>query len=266
MLTPSYHVQAIFSQNRPDVVLPINVESDVVSSKSSGMVGVGTWNTQAEYKDVTVTTPDGDVLYQSDFTSPDELKRWQTVGGSWEVRDGALRQDAIANDVRAVVGDPSWTDYTLKLKARKLAGDEGFVILFHSANLDRPIWWNIGGWNNTSHAIQESEFPESHVRGSVEADRWYDVRIELVGGSVKAYLDDQLIHSAKAGSARQLYAAAGVDRSAQELVIELVNPTDKACDVAINLQGYGGGTADARLTRLTADDPDLENSLNDPKR
>jgi alpha-L-arabinofuranosidase len=266
VLTPSYYAQALFSQNRPDVALPIDVKSDVVSRSSSGMIGVGTWNTQAEYKDITVTTPDGELLYQSDFTNPDELDRWQTAGGSWELHHGALRQNAIATDVRALVGDPRWTDYTLKLKARKLSGDEGFLILFHSADLEKPIWWNIGGWNNTSHAIQESEFPESHVRGRVETGRWYDIRIELMGGTVKAYLDDQLIHSAKAGSARQLYAAAGLDRSAQELVIEIVNPTNRACDVAIDLEGYAAGSPEAKLTRLTADSPDRENSLNDQER
>jgi alpha-L-arabinofuranosidase/glucose/arabinose dehydrogenase len=266
VLTPSYYVQALFSQNLPDSVLPIKVDSDDVSTRSSGMVGVGTWNTQAEYKDVTVTAPDGEILYRSDFTDPDELERWQTAGGSWDVRAGTLRQDSIATDVRAVVGDPRWTDYTLRLKARKLGGDEGFLILFHTAGIDRPTWWNIGGWNDTSHAIQESEFPESHVRGSIETGRWYDVRVELSGGTVRAYLDDELIHFAKAGSSRQLYAAAGVDETAGEIVVEVVNPTASACDVAISLLGYGAGSADAKLITLTADTPDRENSLNDPNR
>ena len=259
VLTPSYHAQAIFGQNRLDVVLPIEVDARETSTKSSGMVGVGTWNTRAEYKDVTVTGPDGKVLYRSDFSNG--MEGWDTAGGSWDVHDGALRQDMIATDVRAVIGDPSWTDYTLALKARKLAGREGFLILFHSAGLDDPTWWNIGGWENTSHAIQESVFPESHVEGRVETGRWYDIRIVLSGGTVKAYLDDQLIHSAEAATAQQLYAAAGVDKAADELVIELVNPTGEPCDTEFNLSGYGPGTVDATLTTLTADNPNSDNSL-----
>ena len=33
----------------------------------------------------------------------------------------------------AIVGDPTWTDFTYTLKARKLSGDEGFLVLFHCA-------------------------------------------------------------------------------------------------------------------------------------
>jgi alpha-L-arabinofuranosidase len=182
------------------------------------------------------------------------------------VGDGALRQDRIETDVRAVVGDPSWTDYTLTLKARKLGGQEGFLILFHSPNLDDPTWWNIGGWNNTSHAIQESQFPETHVEGSIENDRWYDIRVELAGGSVKAYLDDKLIHAAEAATAYQLYAAAGVDEAAGELVVELVNPTDRPCDTKMELTGFGSATTDATAVTLTAESPQSENSLEQPER
>ena len=31
-----------------------------------------------------------------------------------------------------VTGDPAWTDYTIRLKARKLGGDEGFLVLYHA--------------------------------------------------------------------------------------------------------------------------------------
>ncbi len=50
-LTPSYYVQAQFAQNRPDVVLPVNVEAPRISETHAGMVGVGTWNTHAEFKE-----------------------------------------------------------------------------------------------------------------------------------------------------------------------------------------------------------------------
>src|SRR5207249_4986755 len=118
-----------------------------------GMIGVGTWNTQAEFKDVKVTSPDGKILFTGDFK--DGMKNWQLLGdGQWKVQDGALGQSAEKEFVRAIAGDRNWTDYTLSLKARKLGGQEGFLILFHLNGKEDRTWWNLGGWKNTQNALE----------------------------------------------------------------------------------------------------------------
>ena len=54
--TPSYHVQKLFGRNRPDEVLPVRITQPMTHRDSHpGMIGVGTWNTAAEFKDVRVT-------------------------------------------------------------------------------------------------------------------------------------------------------------------------------------------------------------------
>ena len=57
---------------------------------------------------------------------------------------------ARADNVRAIAGDKTWTDYTYSLKARKLGGAEGFLILFRVQDENAKAWWNIGGWGNTT--------------------------------------------------------------------------------------------------------------------
>ena len=48
---------------------------------------------------------------------------WTFLGdGEWSVKDGVLRQTSEKQKLRALVGDPAWTDCTIELKARKLAG------------------------------------------------------------------------------------------------------------------------------------------------
>jgi hypothetical protein len=66
---PSYYVQKMFSENRGDVVLPVQVDSPLaqVAGKLAGMIGVGTWNTEAEFKDIKVTAPDGKILLRVRF-------------------------------------------------------------------------------------------------------------------------------------------------------------------------------------------------------
>ena len=55
---------------------------------------------------------------------------------------------------RAVTGDAGWSNYTLSVRARKLGGLEGFLIMFNVKDDNNWTWWNIGGWGNTQNAIE----------------------------------------------------------------------------------------------------------------
>ncbi len=160
----------------------------------SGLVGVGTWSTQAEFKDIKVTK-DGKTLFESDFSRG--MQGWKTPRGHWEVVNGALRQTSSDPNTRALIGDPSWSDYTLTLKARKLGGAEGFLVLFGMPTPDARAnsWWNLGGWGNTAHGIQSPQVPERRLPGSIVNDRWYDIKIELEGNTIRAYIDNQLVQT-----------------------------------------------------------------------
>jgi len=158
-----------------------------------GMIGVGTWATQAEFKDIRVTKDD-QTLFASDFTRG--LQGWKTTRGQWQVVDGALRQTGTQEDARALTGDPNWSDYTLTLKARKLSGKEGFLIHFAAPGDETKSWWNLGGWDNTRHGLEVPNGASPSVAGQIETGRWYDIRIEVRGPNVKCYLDGKLVQQA----------------------------------------------------------------------
>jgi hypothetical protein len=162
----------------------------------SGLIGVGTWATQAEFKDIRVTKG-GQTLYQSNFTTG--IEGWQTRRGNWAVVDGALRQTSFDEDTRALFGDPTWSNYTLTLKARKISGTEGFLVLFGLPDADTTVksWWNVGGWANSAHAVQAPGIPEQRRPGKIENGRWYDLKVELLDGAVSVYLDGKLIQNAR---------------------------------------------------------------------
>jgi hypothetical protein len=163
--------------------------------KINGCIGVGTWNTQAEFKDIKVTAPDGKVLFTSDFST--NTAGWKFLGGGeWKIQDGALQQTSDKEFVRAIAGDKSWTDYTLELTARKLGGREGFMVFFH-INSDRDrIWWNLGGWGNTQNGVEMGKTMDGKP-GTIEEGHWYKIRIEVKAASVKCWLDGELIHDFK---------------------------------------------------------------------
>ncbi|MFO1489621.1 MAG: alpha-L-arabinofuranosidase C-terminal domain-containing protein [Kiritimatiellia bacterium] len=206
MPTPSYHVQAMFGRNRPGRILPMQVEGNTGSTPTGGRVGVGTWATQAEFKDVVVRKGD-QVLYNSAETGE---KGWKYESGKWAVADGVLAQSAGDEPAVALVGDPAWKDYTLSLKARKTGGNEGFLILFEATGGDEKGWWNIGGWGNTEHALEIAGISTPHVPGKIETGRWYDIRVEVSGLDVRCFLDNVEVHHVKRPGQQRIYTVAGI--------------------------------------------------------
>ncbi len=260
--TPSYYVQKMFSANRGDVVLAQDFQVPAVSIPSSGgAIGVGTWNTQAEFKDIKVVQGDK-LLFQSDFSTG--FGDWRTYQGQWHVKDGALQQTDVKEDVRAVAGDKSWKDYTLTLKARKLGGAEGFLILFDLQDEHAKSWWNVGGWSNTRHGLELDGASAPYVDGRIEKDRWYDIRVENVGDRIRCYLDGKLVHDARRSPLDSLYAVASRAEKSGDVILKVVNAIDKPQEVRIVLAGLKGKVKSGTLTVLSSADPMDENSLENP--
>jgi alpha-L-arabinofuranosidase len=263
---PSYYVQKLFAENRGDVLLPTRVEdAQVTRSGISGCIGVGTWNTRAEFKNIKVTEPDGKVLFASDWSN---TNAWKFLGGgNWEVKDDSLQQTAEKEFVRAIVGDKSWSDYTLEVRARKLGGREGFLVLFGIKDDEDRTWWNIGGWNNTAHAIELGETRDSK-KGSVENNRWYDIRVQLRGPTLKCWLNGKLVHEINDTSVttQRIYASSALDRTTGDAIVKIVNTASEPTEVELALEGAKSTGSEARALILTSADGKDENSLREPER
>jgi len=265
---PSYYVQKMFAENRGDAVLPVAVNAPLMEQTSTdegraGAIGVGTWLTQAEFKDIKVTKG-GQTLFSCDFA--DGTKGWRLLGGDWRAQDGVLRQNSSADNVRAIAGDKSWTDYTYSLKARKLSGAEGFLILFRVQDENRKSWWNLGGWGNARHAIEMGGIIGNDVSGSIETGRWYDIRIELAGKTIKCFLDGKLIHDATPPVLKSLYASASRVKETGEVILKVVNTAQSELATDIKLNGVVIIQGPSKATVLTSENATDENSLTEPTK
>jgi alpha-L-arabinofuranosidase len=264
--TPSYWVQAMFAANRADRAVGVSIDAAAEESRR-GMVGVGTWKTQAEFKDIRVEH-DGKTLFASDFSK--DMSGWKKAGGDWQVRDGALRQTGNGEGVKALAGDPQWSDYTLTLKARKVSGNEGFLILFNNQNTDEKYWWNLGGWGNSRHNLEGSGLAESAVPGHIETGRWYDIKIEVHGKHVTCSLDGKVIHRVTREPVPLLASTAGWSAGApaqqgrDELILKVVNGGRKPMDTKVSLQGVPDVKPTAQMFSLTGGGPNEENSFANP--
>jgi alpha-N-arabinofuranosidase len=261
--TVSYYLWKLFAENRPSFTVSTSVQLAAEKPKSlAGAFGVGTWNTSAEYKDIKVEK-NGEVLYASDFSKGAE--GWKTDGGNWSVVDGAYRQSDQAVGL-SFFGDETWSDCTLTLKARKLSGPEGFLVCFARKG-DARNWWNIGGWGNREHALEFSQNSLGrHVSGSIEANRWYDIKVELSGQRIRCYLDGKLIHDEVAREPDRFFTLAGDDEQRGELVVKTINAGTEPVTAAIEISGLKLPRNQAQLIVLRSDRASDNNSMDNPQR
>jgi alpha-L-arabinofuranosidase len=238
----SFYGQKMYSQNRGDRTLPVELKAGPAAVAEvpapKGRVGVGTWQTNAEYKDMKVTVGDK-VVYSVDSESP--AKGWQTFTGNWSWDGDTLKQTGNQTNCTATVGDADWGDYTFTLKARKTSGMEGFLIMFHVKNQDDWVWWNVGGWGNSRSAIQKGG--DSRELGAtetvIEPNRWYDVKVEVLGPQIRCYLDDKLVAQARdvPQQAQPIYTNAVRDDATGDVILRVVITDEKPHSITINLQG-----------------------------
>jgi alpha-L-arabinofuranosidase len=263
---PSYYVQKLFAENRGDVLLPTKVEpEEPLTNSIAGCIGVGTWNTMAEFTNIKVTQSGGKVLFTSDFSN---TNGWRFLGGgTWTVKDGALEQTAEKEFVRAIAGDKSWSDYTLELRARKLGGREGFLVLFGIQDDEDRTWWNIGGWANTAHAVELGE-TRDRKPANVGSNRWYDIKVQTHGTTVKCWLNGRLVHEIKDAidPIQRLYATSALDKNTGDIIVKLVNTASDPTEVEIALQGVKNLGKQAKAVVLSSNSPKDENSLSDPDK
>jgi len=260
---PSYYVQQLFSAHRGDVVLPISLEApETDPGPKGGAIGVGTWLTQAEFKDIKVVR-NGETLLAADFANG--TSGWKLLGGGdWSAQNGVLVQNSRRENVRAVAGDKGWTDYTYSLKARKQGGAEGFLILFRVQDDEAKSWWNLGGWGNQRHAIEMGGIVGNEVNGSIETGRWYDIRIEVQNRRIRCYLDGQLIHDVTAPAIQSLHASATRLESNGEVILKVVNVAAEPTEAVVELRGVHGIARPGQSIVLTSGSPLDENSLEEP--
>ncbi len=270
--TPNYYVQQMYTHNRGDAVLPVTNDAPVKEMLPAGRIGVGTTRAAAEFKDVIVTdligAMGGDPQGRGSAEAT-QLGDWTQNRGRWRMSAGAFQQADANADGSSSFGETSWRNYTLTLKARKLGGEGSIVITVCDDDAGSRAQWILGGWDNKQHAIQ-THFAEQDqllgkVDGSLEPNRWYDVKIVLRGAEMKCYLDGKLIQSAEILHHRvpALFTAATRDDKTGETILKVVNPGDDASEATIKLSGVTHVEPMAQAVVLSGDPAD-ENSVARP--
>ena len=262
--TPSYYVQKMFAQNRSSEIVKSSMTAvpEAITPFNAGGVGVGTWGTQAEYKDLSITENGQTKQISSPQT---QMKK---VSGSWEFDGNTVRQTSMDDGTRCVFPSPTSSTYTLKLKAKKISGREGFLVTVGYKDESNYLWLNLGGWGNAQHGLEYAVSGSKsqigrQIGGSIETGRWYDVEIDYAPTRVVCKLDGKTLFDQKPSSTPHFFYTAGIDTVKNELIVKVVQGASTSQDVVIDISG---AHTSAIANGLVLSHPDVlgENSLESP--
>ena len=261
----SYQVQKMYAENRPSFNVATSFELPVIPVGVKGQIAVGGWNTDNEYKDLKVTLADGRTV------EADMSQGWTPQEGTWNAEGGTLKGSGPGVMRWNLWSVPeAFGDCSISLKARKIAGAEGFLIYFGMHDGKNGYVLNIGGWGNQTTAFQRingNDMPQipNNISQYVEEGRWYDIRIDIKDGKFTYSLDGkQMLETAIENIQR--YVVSGYDENTGELIVKFVNATKEPFSTSVNLQNVTSVKRKGKVVTLTSADPKDENTLDDPKR
>jgi alpha-L-arabinofuranosidase len=257
--TTNYYVQQLFAQNKGDAYVPSSITmGETQQEPVSSAVGIGSWNTTIEVAEVTVH---GRKIDPTD---------WRVSSGTFRTSDGKY----VQTDARAMpamsLGREVFTGETITytVRARKTGGAEGFLVRFGAdGEGNGGYWWNVGGWQNTRHAIER--FTRGDRRtvvvdrpGSVRSGEWYDLKVEHSSNRIRCYIDGEKVLDYVTQPA-SISVSTTIDRAAGEVIVKLVNPLTEPMETSIVLQGVKQVAPRAKLITL-AGEKDATNTFDNP--
>jgi hypothetical protein len=151
-----------------------------------------------EWCDLSNTPPPTDPVSPAQIVTYPQGKQAVALGdGEWLREGDELVQAGLNSDVRLFFGDAEWTDYDFSCEAMRVAGPNGFDLIFRAT--DKYNWYLFGVClNNTKHGLWSvnegvgTGLKESRNAG-VNADEWHRVRVSVRGQRCQCFLDDELL-------------------------------------------------------------------------
>ncbi|MDM5327487.1 alpha-L-arabinofuranosidase C-terminal domain-containing protein [Neobacillus sp. CF12] len=245
-VSPSYHVQKVFAENRGDVVIESKVESESRFPAFNG--GVSIRQKELPYvKDISITRAD-EILFKSDSLSEDNpLTKME-----WDV----LR-----------IGGPTWNEYTVTMNA--MLGEGLKLRLLDSTKewQQNYLLWeldpqgesrllHINGWSRVkltpNQEVNVNQEDSNHLSAKVTND------------SIYCYIDGQLVHEYKFVPIPSLTSVTTLDEKTNEVIVKLVNSSEYCLKTLIDIDGKE--KLAGKQIILTSENSNDTNTLEEPNK
>lgn len=270
--TPSYWVQQLFPSHVGTHVVGSRLEWTLprptgLRRKHPVQVGVGTWATQASFRNAQVIV-DGDTL------DVEASRAWASAfpkqNGTWTNQEGTFTQTSSEEGTaRLCPISVSGDRYSWRVEARKDNGNEGFLMLFDYTDRQNYCWFNVGGWNNTQSAIEQTinggkEKLSGESKQKVQNGVWYTLQVDVDRDSVTCMVDGKVWCKGMltGGDMHGIYSNSTVDEKTHTLYTKVINLGHDATEGTLHL--CGGHATKATITRLAAEQGTDENTMQEP--
>ena len=265
--TPSYWVQQLMANHVGTQNVAFDITDNTLPPRIGHQFGLATWSTAAWFSNIKATRLSGGepIAISTDWAALPGLNQQQ---GDWSVTPTAIFQANRQVQGAIYLNDSNLgDDYALDLDIARTEGEEGAIIVFGYENEDNYLWWNLGGWGNTQHAVERvsagSKSTVASVRGQLVPYRPYHARIELRGSQVRCLLDGQVVHEFQLPSIQRVYAQAALNGT-DELIIKLVNFTGEDAPLNVRLKDFKPHTGHVYLLSSTSGKD--ENTMQSPMK
>ena len=125
---------------------------------------------------------------------------WTVANGAWEVQDGAYQVTKGEPAMHTLVGDASWTDYTLEAKVRIDDGNWAGLVVRAQNEFEYYVYYmNVPDnkselWKHNAGAFDArenlSQIPAVNV--TIANGEWFDVAVVAAGDTLQLWINGEL--------------------------------------------------------------------------
>ena len=133
----------------------------------------------------------------------------QPAPGKWRLADETLVQEVTGNNIRTVLGEADWQDYSLEVEVKKTSGttepfnfNAGIYLGIRAQDFGNGFLLHLGASDNREHEILR-EVNGSFVRlaprvaGTITTGEWYRLKFSVSEGRLQAWLNQRLLFDIK---------------------------------------------------------------------
>ncbi len=228
VLSPSYYLWQMYSNNRGDEVLKTDVQTYSKPQVLSGYAGIYMFDNSYEFTDVEIDNH--------------PVTDGQVVSGNWEISQGTLTP--VPNRWNyLLLGDSASYNYTFSANIRRTKGSGQIQLRVRDNGLPGEqcdyIGLTIG--SGRCEFFRQAGGVRDTLRTPVafpfQSKEWYRVKIACQDEHIRCYVNDTLIHEATLRPLPSLVATTAFDKEHQEIILKVVNTTHHEERTALNLQG-----------------------------
>lgn len=255
VLTPSYYMYRMLTNNRGEEVLRTNVNTYMKPQITFGSASIHMFDNSYSFRKVMI--------------DDNNINSAKVLSGNWKVDNGELTP-APNKWNYILMGDSSLYNYTFqssicrtkgsgiiefRVRDNGLSGEKQDYVGFSIGNGKCDFFRQSGNVRDT--LCSEIDF-------SFQSNSWYDVKIECADEKINFYVNNSLLKSLELASLPSLIVSTSLDKTRELLIMKVVNTTQHEEKTQIDIRGVGVHNS-IKITELSGE-PDKCNTFGNPTR